>query len=283
MSTHISINKLANTRVLVVGGTSGIGFAVARIALEHGASVIVASSKSDKVHSAITRLKSFYPDEEYTARIAGTVCDLGDPETLEANVVNLYNFSTASDTFPTQRGNQTKDASNKVLLDHVVMTAGDAVNLRKPTDPTFDVPYIQSLGTVRFIGGLILAKHAASYMHSAPSSSLTFTSGVNTTRPMPGWSAIAASGAAIEGMARGLAVDLAPIRVNTVSPGAVQTEIFDSLETKNLENLIEMFRSWTLTGEIGKPEDVAESYLYLMKDRFVTGALIESNGGRLLK
>ncbi|OGM50711.1 oxidoreductase [Aspergillus bombycis] len=263
MSTHISTNKLANTRVLIVGGTSGIGFAVARVALEHGASIIVASSKSDKVNSAITRLKSFYPDEEHTNRIAGTVCNLADRETLEAN---------------------TTDAPDgKVLLDHVVMTAGDALNLRKPTDPTFDVPFIESSGTVRFIGSLILAKHAPTYVRQTSSSSLTFTSGVLAARPAPGWTLAAATGTAIEGMARGLAVDLAPIRVNTVAPGAVLTEIFGTLETDNLEKMVEMFRSQTLTGEIGKPEDVAEAYLYLMKDRFVTGELLASNGGRLLK
>ncbi|KAE8382160.1 hypothetical protein BDV26DRAFT_27628 [Aspergillus bertholletiae] len=284
MSIHISTNKLANTRVLIVGGTSGIGFAVARVALEHGASIIVASSKSDKVNSAITRLKSFYPDEEYTNRIAGTVCNLADRETLEANVVNLYNFATTPDAFPhAQRTQITGATDGKVLLDHVVMTAGDALGLLKPTDPTFDVPYIESSGTVRFIGSLILAKHAPSYVHQAPSSSLTFTSGVLTTRPAPGWTLVAATGSAIEGMARGLAVDLAPIRVNTVSPGAVLTEIFGTLETDNLEKMLEMIRGQTLTGEIGKPEDVAEAYLYAMKDRFVTGELIRSNGGKLLK
>ncbi|KAE8140935.1 hypothetical protein BDV38DRAFT_217373 [Aspergillus pseudotamarii] len=281
MSTHISTNKLANTRVLIVGGTSGIGFAVARVALEHGASIIVASSKPDKVNSAIARLKAFYPDEEHKNRIAGTVCNLADRATLEANVVNLYNFATAPDTFPNTEGTQTTDG--KVLLDHVVMTAGDALGLRKPTDPTFDVSYIESSGTVRFIGSLILAKHAPTYMRQAPSSSMTFTSGALTTRPAPGWTLMAASGSAIEGMARGLAVDLAPIRVNMVSPGPVLTEIFGTLETDNLEKLIETFRSKTLTGEIGKPEDVAEAYLYAMKDRFLTGGFIGSNGGMLLK
>ena len=281
MSTHISTNKLANTRVLIVGGTSGIGFAVARVALEHGASIIVASSKPDKVNSAIARLKSFYPDEEHTNRIAGTVCNLADRKTLEANVVNLYNFATAPDTFPDTKGTQTTDG--KVLLDHVVMTAGDALSLLKPTDPTFDVSYIESSGTVRFIGSLILAKHAPTYLRQAPSSSMTFTSGALTTRPAPGWTLMAASGSAIEGMARGLAVDLAPIRVNMVSPGAVLTEIFGTLETDNLDKMIEMFRSRTLTGEIGKPEDVAEAYLYAMKDRFLTGGFIGSNGGMMLK
>ncbi|KAB8071464.1 hypothetical protein BDV29DRAFT_179240 [Aspergillus leporis] len=277
---HISTNKLANTRVLIVGGTSGIGFAVARLALEHGASIIVASSQPQKVASAITRLKTYYPDPEYTARIAGTVCDLSDESTLESNILALYAFATDPNTFPAQQGGTTED---KILLDHIVTTAGDALNLRTPTDPTFDVPYIKSTGTVRLVAGLILAKHAPAYVRNAPSSSLTFTSGVNTTRPMPGWTIGAAQGAAVEGMARGLALDLAPIRVNTVSPGAVLTELFGRLGKEGLEAFVEVCKKGTLTGEIGRPEDVAEAYLYLMKDRFVTGALVHSHGGRLLK
>ncbi|KAF4220564.1 hypothetical protein CNMCM6457_002248 [Aspergillus fumigatiaffinis] len=74
----VSINKLSGTRVLIIGGTSGLGFAVARAALEHGASVLVASSRPEKVQSALTRLRTFYPDEQFTTRIAGTTVDLGD-------------------------------------------------------------------------------------------------------------------------------------------------------------------------------------------------------------
>lgn len=73
----VSINKLTGTRVLVIGGTSGLGFAVARAALEHGASVLVASSRPEKVQSAVSRLRTLYPDEQFTTRIAGTTVDLG--------------------------------------------------------------------------------------------------------------------------------------------------------------------------------------------------------------
>lgn len=91
--------------------------------------------------------------------------------------------------------------------------------------------------------------------------------------------------AAKEGMARGLAVDLKPIRVNLVSPGAIDTEIFDNFSDGNLvtrKQLIELYASKTLLGKCGSPEDTAEAYLYMMRDTFVTGHILHTSGGYLL-
>ena len=79
-------------------------------------------------------------------------------------------------------------------------------------------------------------------------------------------------------MMRGMAVDLAPIRVNIVSPGAVVTELFDGAP----EGTLERFRKATLTEQLGTPEDVAEAYLHAMKDGFMTGNVLVSDGGRIL-
>lgn len=81
-----------------------------------------------------------------------------------------------------------------------------------------------------------------------------------------------------KGWQRGLAVDLAPIRVNAVSPGSVKTDLFDGLSAEAIEGM----RKATLTGRLGRPEDLAESYLYAMRDGFLTGSTIHSHGGRLL-
>ncbi|RAH40079.1 oxidoreductase, short chain dehydrogenase/reductase family, partial [Aspergillus brunneoviolaceus CBS 621.78] len=214
----ISVNKLAGTRVLVIGGTSGIGFAVARAALEHGANVFLASSQASKVDDALTRLRTLYPDPGSQSRIAGgCACNLGDPATLETHVRDLLEQATTTTT---------STATERTLLDHIVYTAGDALGLKPVTDPTLTVADIHAAGTVRVLGALMVAKHARSYMRVSARSSITFTSGVNGHRPARGWALAAASGGAVEGMARGLAVDLAPVRVNTVSPGAVLTELF---------------------------------------------------------
>ena len=87
----------------------------------------------------------------------------------------------------------------------------------------------------------------------------------------------------VHGMARGLALDLAPIRVNAVSPGGVATPLWDSVSEERREKLRERLGKGTCIGMIGKVEDVAEAYLFLMKGHNVTGSVISTNGGALLK
>jgi NAD(P)-dependent dehydrogenase (short-subunit alcohol dehydrogenase family) len=115
-----------------------------------------------------------------------------------------------------------------------------------------------------------------------PTNSLTFTGGVVTKRPRPGLAVLAAYGGAFEALIRGLALDLKPMRVNLVAPGAVRTPMFDKFPKEKLDEILEVYKNGTTTGRIGKPEDVAEAYIYLMKDPFVTGAVIETNGGSVL-
>jgi NAD(P)-dependent dehydrogenase (short-subunit alcohol dehydrogenase family) len=273
----ISTNKLSGTRVLIIGGTSGIGFAVARAALEHGASVLVASSRPEKVQSALSRLRAFYPDEQFTARVAGTTVDLGDEPTVEANILALLDKATQPDLFPS--GAPPNAVDGRVLLDHIVFTAGDPLKILPLTDPALDPAYIRAFSTVRVLGSLMLAKHVPAYMAQSARSSLTLTSGAVAMRPPPGYSVGAMLAYALIGLGRGLAVDLAPVRVNVVAPGAVRTEMFDGLP----EEVIERLKERTLTGELGKPEDVAEGYLGVMKDGFVTGGVIQSDGGMGLR
>ncbi len=122
-------------------------------------------------------------------------------------------------------------------------------------------------------------------MRSSPASSLTLTGGVTGSKPLPNWSVTAAYAAAKEGLTRGLAVELAPIRVNCVAPGAVHTELFQRMSGGNqekLEGMLGLFKSKSLTKTVGKPEDIAESYLGIMRDAGVTGTVRHSDGGYLL-
>jgi NAD(P)-dependent dehydrogenase (short-subunit alcohol dehydrogenase family) len=95
-----------------------------------------------------------------------------------------------------------------------------------------------------------------------------------------------AYGGAVEGMARGLAVDLLPIRVNCVAPGAILTKPLDSIPAEKRQSVLEQIEQMskdTLMGRVGTLADAAEAYIYLMKDGFCTGSLVHSDGGRLLK
>ena len=257
-------SKLHNKRVLVLGGTSGMGFCVAEASVESGATVVVSGSRQPKIDATIERIKASYPD--CGARLSGHACDLANTESLEQNIESLLKFATSD---------------GKEKLDHVVFTAGDSFSVTGLADTT--VESIQKLGTVRFTAAILLGKLLVpGYMTSSAESSMTLTGGVNSTKPGAGWSVMAGYGAAIEGLARGLAVDLKPIRVNCVAPGAVNTELMRSFSGGRLDAVLNHFRDMTTTGTVGRPEDLAEAYLYCMKDKFVTGAVLHSSGGALL-
>ncbi|MCJ1426009.1 hypothetical protein MMC29_003911, partial [Sticta canariensis] len=256
------LSKLAGKRILVLGGTSGIGFCIAEAAVEHDAIVIVSSSNASKVDKAVHRLQTAYPSR--FSNISGKTCNLADPAALEANLGALFEFATGS---------------KRELLSHVAFTAGDAITISPIAEASVD--YMRNSSVVRFIAPMVLAKIAPPYLCPGPGSSITFTGGVNAAKPIPGWGILAAYGAGVEGFTRGMAQDLKPIRVNLVSPGAVGTE-YDSVSAEVREAMQEAFRKETLTGRIGRPEDLAEAYLYCMKDGFVTGTIISSDGGRIL-
>src|SRR5690242_16472213 len=115
------------------------------------------------------------------------------------------------------------------------------------------------------------------------SSSFTLTGGTTTHKPFPGWTYIAAVGATAEGLVRGLTVDLKPIRSNIVIPGAIQTELLQPLlDRLGKEGAEKWTREVSVTNTLGQPEEIAEAYGYLMKDRFANGSQVTSDGGRLL-
>lgn len=263
MSPGKYVNKLKGSRILVFGATSGMGYAVSEAALEHGATVVITGSKQTKLTDTISRLLSNHggSGDDTSSLVSSHVCDLSNQEAMEENLTALLEAATNS-------------KANK--LNHIVFTAGDALPLKPISE--ISPAYIQAAGTVRFIAPLILAKLIPTYMVPSADSSFTITSGVIATKPSPGWVITAAYSGAQEALMRGLAVDLAPVRVNCVSPGSVKTELLSGMP----DEVLEYMKQVTLTKRLGRPEDVAEAYLYAMKDGFVTGSVLHSNGGRLL-
>jgi NAD(P)-dependent dehydrogenase (short-subunit alcohol dehydrogenase family) len=260
-------NRLANTHVLILGGTSGIGFAVANLALSSGARVTISGSKQPKVDDKVEKLRSFYPNMS-ASNVAGYACDLLDKESMEANLQALLE-------------NVTEGGSKKI--NHIAITAGDLGALPKVEDVTIE----SALGglTTRFLAPALLIKilSAGKYMPLTAECSITLTGGTNTNKPLPGWSYGASWGGALEGYVRGLAVDMTPLRVNLVIPGAIQTEMMQGyLDKVGEEGEKKLRNGVSLTNSFGRPEDIAEAYGYLMRDRFATGSFVTSDGGRLL-
>jgi NAD(P)-dependent dehydrogenase (short-subunit alcohol dehydrogenase family) len=259
-------NRLANTNVLVFGGTSGIGFAVANMALSHGARVTISGSAQPKVDDRVAKLRSFYPNMPASS-VSGFACDLSDKENLEANLKAVLDKATSN-------------GANKI--DHIVYTAGGG-DYPKLSEATVDSALAPML--IRVVAPSLIAKLIANgtYMPLSDTSSFTVTGGTNTDKPMPGWTIAAASGGALTGLVRGLAGELAPLRVNCVVPGAIQTELLQRLiDRMGEEATKKMKQSVSLARTFGQPEDTAEAYGYLMRDRYATGSFVRSDGGRLL-
>lgn len=261
------VNRLKDTHVFVFGGTSGIGYAVANMALSNGARVTVSGSTQPKVDTKVEKLRSLYPDVP-DENITGFACDLFDIDALDANLTTLLDKAT---------GNGSKK------IDHIAYTAGDSIPNPSVADVT---PQVLLKGfNVRLIAPSIVAKllTTGKYMPLSVNSSITLTGGTNTHKPFPGWTFVAAVGASTEGLVRGLAVDLKPIRANIVIPGAIQSELLQGmLDRMDDEATTKFKRENSLTDSLGQPEEIAEAYGYLMKDKFANGSQVTSDGGRLL-
>jgi len=248
-------NKLAGKHVLIIGGTSGIGFGVAEASIESGAIVTVSSSRETSIQSALSRLTKSYPD----SKPRGFTCDLSTDD-CEQNIEKLF------------------EQTGKV--DHIVFTAGDSLAITPLQNATLES--MKKAGQVRFFATLLVAKVGSKYLSPGPESSITLTTGTVSFKPNPNWSVVAGFASGLHGMTRNLALDLKPVRVNLVSPGAVDTELWKSFSEEAKAAFMKSVKEKVPTGQVGKVEDVAECYLWLMKDKNVTGVVVQSDSGHLL-
>jgi NAD(P)-dependent dehydrogenase (short-subunit alcohol dehydrogenase family) len=191
-------NTLHRKKVVVIGGTSGIGFAVARAAQDAGAIVVVGSRRAANVEAAIERLGN----------------------TVEGSAVDVTNEDNVSKFF-----------DRIGPFDHLVFTAGDWGG--PPVE--WDIANAQAVFAVRFWGALTAIKYARGSL--AEGGSITLTDGALAHRPRKGAAVNTAMLGAIEHLVRALAVDLAPVRVNAVCPGLIHTEVFMSVPEEQLRQM----------------------------------------------
>jgi NAD(P)-dependent dehydrogenase (short-subunit alcohol dehydrogenase family) len=232
-------------KIVVIGGSSGMGLATARAAALDGAEVTIASSRQERVDAALGEL----PDG-----CVGTALDVRD----ETQVAALF-----------ERIGE---------LDHLAFTAGDAFMPRPLAD--LDLSDAHAILDVRFWGAVAVIKHAAPRI--GPGGSIGLTTGTVGQRPVPGAALAAAGAGAAEGLVRGLAVELAPVRVNAVRAGAFRTPLWDGVPEAQREALFARLAQRTLTGTVGEPEQIAAAHLYLMQNQYVTGTVQTVDGGLLL-
>jgi NAD(P)-dependent dehydrogenase (short-subunit alcohol dehydrogenase family) len=233
---------LQDKTVVVVGRGSGIARAITLMARSQGARVVVAGRDKDKLANA-------YHDPGITA----DVVDVTD----DASIAAL--------------------ADSVGPVDHVVSTAsararGKLADLQREN--------LQMSFDTKVIGPAMLAKHLAPHMNEG--GSFVLFSGVNAFKINIGYLGVAITNGAVDFLTRSLAVELAPIRVNTISPGVIDTGAWDSLGEDGKRDYFEHVGTTNPTRRIGTPDDVADAVLFAMTNSFLTGVTLKVDGGEPL-
>jgi NAD(P)-dependent dehydrogenase (short-subunit alcohol dehydrogenase family) len=236
---------LSEKRIVVLGGSSGIGLSVAQQAVAQGATAVIASSNAFRVKQAVATLDG---------KAEGHTLDLSK----ERDVQNFF-----------QKIGE---------FDHLVFTAGDTLqlNMLEATDLT----KAQHAFELRYWAALAAVKYAVP--HIRKDGSIVLTTGIASQRPQKGWAIAASVCGTIEALTRALAVELAPIRVNAVAPGVVRTNLWQSMSADEREHLFESVGNALPVGRVGEPYDIAQAYLFLMQERFSTGQTVVVDGGTVL-
>ncbi|MGW3891822.1 SDR family oxidoreductase [Micromonospora chokoriensis] len=236
---------LTDQRVVVLGGTSGIGLATATRAAHEGAQVVVASRNQRSVDRALTALP---------AGTQGYVADLTNPADVSRLFQGLGPF------------------------DHLVFTAGEPLALMSVD--ALDLAAARTAFDLRYFGALAAVNAALPYLR--PGASITLTTGTANHRPNAGWSVASSITGAIDALVRSLAVELAPIRVNAVSAGVIRSPLWDSLPEETREQMYAQLSASLPLGRVGEPEEVAEAFTYLLRSTYATGTIVTVDGGTLL-
>ena len=238
-------NGLHNKRVVILGGSSGIGLAVAEQAASQGAKLVIASSNAERVQKGI---------ESLGGNAQGHTLDLSDEQAVETLFAKLGAF------------------------DHLVFTAGDSLHLHDLA--TTDLKQARRAFELRYWAALAAVKYGSKNIRKG--GSVVLTTGVAGQRPQKGWVVAASVCGTIDALTRALAMELAPIRVNAVSPGVVRTNLWQNMSAAEREQMYESVGKSLPVGRVGEPHDIAQAYVFLMQEGFSTGQILVVDGGTVL-
>ncbi|MCJ2187630.1 SDR family oxidoreductase [Novosphingobium beihaiensis] len=235
--------RMDGQRVVVFGGTGSFGYATAKAAAGIGADVVIVSPSADKVKAAA---------ESLGPKASGLVADVNDDASIERMFADLGAF------------------------DHLAMTVGGPVKARglAPVDDA------KTVFETRFWGQYRVARAAGEKI--SKSGSITLVSGATSQRPMFGALMGSMVNAAIESMMRVLATQFAPVRVNAVAPGVVDSNQMANIPDEARQALYDTVAATTPAGRVGTCEDISEAYLFLMRNSYISGSAIYVDGGALL-
>lgn len=238
------MNKLTGAHIVIVGGGSGIGLAAAQEALERGARVTIVGRSKDKLDQANEQLKG-------TLRVYQA--DVLQEDSLKKAFKEIGHFNHL---FVSAAAGVTAPLANSSIH-----------KLR----PTLDI---------KIWGALLCAKHAAQYI--SPGGSVTFISGLAGRRGYAGFAIAGAANAGGEALARNLAIELAPIRFNTVCAGVIDTAMLDAVFGSEKKKIVAEISKKLPVGRIGKALEIADAVLFVMGNSFINGSTLLVDGGDAL-
>jgi len=233
------MNQFQNQSVLIVGGSSGIGAAAALAFAAAGARVTIAARNAERLDAVASQAEG---------RIETAVLDTADTSGVEA--------------FFAQRP----------AFDHVVISAAQT-----PTGPVRKLPLQDARSAMdsKFWGAYGIARAA----RITDGGSLTFVSGFLSVRPSKTSPLQGAINAALESLARGLALEIAPVRVNTVSPGMIDTPMWNKLPDESRQAMFEAATRRLPVGRVGKADDIVQAILFVAGNGYSTGSTVLVDGG----
>jgi NAD(P)-dependent dehydrogenase (short-subunit alcohol dehydrogenase family) len=241
VSSFLGAAAFAGRTVVLVGGGSGIGLAVARLVVTAGGTVVLGGRNADKLASAAADLGT-------SAR--WQVIDTSRQQTIDAffeNLTTVHGLFTTAATYVT--------GPMAELSVDAAATAFES----------------------KFWGQYRVVKTALPLL--SPDSSIVLMSGAASTRPAAAAPAYSAANAAIEGLARGLAVELAPIRVNAIAPGTVDGNLWAQRDPAVRQAAFDFYRAASTLGRIATEDEIAQSVVYLLLNTATTGSTIFPDGG----
>ena len=232
---------LAGKKVVVVGGSSGIGLATAELAKAEGADVIIASRNAERLNAAA-----------------------GD-DRRHGHCRRRHRRQECRQSVPRLRPGRSCRGHRGAA----------AVPVRSRPCPMDDV---RATMEGKFWGAWRVARVA----EIRPGGSLTLVSGFLSIRPRPNSAIVGAANGAIESLARSLALELAPVRVNAVSPGIIDTPIRAAMPEAARREMLAKTAASLPVGRVGIGEDIARQILAFMTIGFATGSIVYLDGGALI-
>jgi NAD(P)-dependent dehydrogenase (short-subunit alcohol dehydrogenase family) len=239
---------ISNRKIIVIGGSSGMGLGIVHAALAKGAEVVIVGRSQERL-----------------ARVAAELAEKSRVQTVAADVTNEDDVRHLFEVVG--------------HFDHLVVTA--ASNLVYQPIRELDLDAARRTIDAKLVAALLLAKHAAA--HIDEHGSITFTAGIAAERPLPTAAVVASVNGALFSLAYTLAVALAPVRVNAISPGWIDTPVWDtSALSANKPTMFEQMSQRLPARRIGRPEDIGHAVLFLMENEFTTGTVLHVDGGHRL-